>query len=100
MLSGSIYPIFPVPVLVYHIFPLLSSAKANGRFSFPDNVISSNSSFSGKYFTILSLLTMLIQIFPSKSALINSGVFFEITGSSFGIVFVVICFVSGSMNPI
>jgi len=30
----------------------------------------------------------------------KSGVFFEITGSNFGIVFVVICFVAGSMNPI
>ncbi len=36
----------------------------------------------------------------SKSALMNSGAFSEITGSSFGSVFVVISLLSVSINPI
>ena len=60
-------PILPVPDVEYHIFPSLFIVNANGNDSV-FSLISSNASNSGKYFRILSLLMIVIQIFPSKSA--------------------------------
>jgi len=53
-------PILPVPITEYHILPSLSIANANGSDSLSGNVISSNVSSSGEYFTILFLLIIVI----------------------------------------
>ena len=82
------------------MFPSLSNDNANGNESLSGNSIILKTSSSGKYFKILFLFTIVIQILSSKSAWMKIGLLSAITGSRFGIVFVVISFVSTSIYPI